>query len=109
MLQRRRASQLGGTTRNNWAARVRHGARCLRCRTNRPTFSVCLQRRQAAQTLAAALPVSKEQALALVKSGFTNLEGLRDADVQDLVDILAVDETKAREIYDAVHRQEVVH
>jgi len=26
-----------------------------------------------------------------------------------LVDILAVDETKAREIYDAVHRQEVVH
>jgi hypothetical protein len=25
------------------------------------------------------------------------------------VDILAVDETKAREIYDAVHRQEVVH
>jgi DNA integrity scanning protein DisA with diadenylate cyclase activity len=44
-----------------------------------------------------------------VKSGFTNLEGLRDADVQDLVDILAVDEAKAREIYDAVHRQEVVH
>jgi hypothetical protein len=33
-----------------------------------------------------------EQALALVKSGFTNLEGLRDADVQDLVDILAVDD-----------------
>jgi hypothetical protein len=33
---------------------------------------------------------------------------LSDADVQDLVDILAVDETKAREIYDAVH-QEVVH
>ena len=59
--------------------------------------------------LAGALPVSEEQALALVKSGFTNLEGLRDADVQDLVDILAVDETKAREIYDAVHRQEVVH
>jgi DNA integrity scanning protein DisA with diadenylate cyclase activity len=44
----------------------------------------------------------------LVKSGFTNLEGLRDADVQDLVDILAVDETKAREIYEAVHRQELV-
>jgi N utilization substance protein A len=56
---------------------------------------------QAAQTLAGALT--------LVKSGFTNLEGLRDADVQDLVDILAVDEVKAREIYDAVHRQEVVH
>src|SRR5881409_454567 len=63
---------------------------------------------QAAQTLAGALPVSEEQALALVKSGFTNLEGLRDADVQDLVDILAVDETKAREIYEAVHRQELV-
>jgi hypothetical protein len=29
--------------------------------------------------------------------------------VQDLVDILAVDEIKAREIYEAVHRQEVVH
>ena len=49
---------------------------------------------QAAQTLASALPVTEEQALTLVKSGFTNLEGLRDADVQDLVDILAVDETK---------------
>jgi len=54
-------------------------------------------------------PLTEEQALALVKSGFTNLEGLRDADVQDLVDILGVDETKAREIHDAVHRQEVVH
>ena len=64
---------------------------------------------QAAQTLAGALPITEEQALTLVKSGFTNLEGLRDADVQDLVDILAVDEAKAREIYDAVHRQEVVH
>src|SRR6266567_4729192 len=63
---------------------------------------------QAAQTLAGALPVTEEQALTLVKSGFTNLEGLRDADVQDLVDILAVDETKAREIYEAVHRQELV-
>jgi len=28
--------------------------------------------------------------------------------VQDLVDILAVDETKAREIYEAVHGQELV-
>jgi N utilization substance protein A len=63
---------------------------------------------QAAQTLAGELPVTEEQALTLVKSGFTNLEGLRDADVQDLVDILAVDETKAREIYEAVHRQELV-
>ena len=32
--------------------------------------------------------------MTLVKSGFTNLEGLRDADVQDLVDILGVDEDK---------------
>jgi transcription termination/antitermination protein NusA len=63
---------------------------------------------QAAQTLAGGLPITKEQALTLVKSGFTNLEGLRDADVQDLVDILAVDETKAREIHEAVHRQELV-
>ena len=39
---------------------------------------------QAAQTLAGALPLTEEQALTLVKSGFTNLEGLRDADVQDL-------------------------
>jgi hypothetical protein len=29
---------------------------------------------------------------------------LGDADVQDFVDILAVDETKAREIHEAVHR-----
>ena len=64
---------------------------------------------QAAQALSGALPLTEEQALTLVKSGFTNLEGLRDADVQDLVDILGVDETKAREIHDAVHRQEVVH
>ena len=64
---------------------------------------------QAAQTLAGALPITGAQALSLVKSGFTNLEGLRDADVQDLVDILVVDEAKAREIYDAVPRQEVVH
>jgi N utilization substance protein A len=60
---------------------------------------------QAAQMLAGALPISEEQAVTLVKSGFTNLEGLRDADVQDLVDILAVDETKAREIHDAVQNQ----
>jgi hypothetical protein len=28
--------------------------------------------------------------------------------VQDLVDILAVDETKAREIHEAVHKKELV-
>ena len=44
---------------------------------------------QAAQTLAAGLPITEEQALTLVKSGFTNLEGLRDAAVEDLVDILS--------------------
>jgi transcription termination/antitermination protein NusA len=60
---------------------------------------------QAAQMLAGALPISEEQAVTLVKSGFTNLEGLRDADVQDLIDILGVDETKAREIHEAVQRQ----
>src|SRR6186713_2018346 len=60
---------------------------------------------QAAQTLATALPIDQEQAMTLVKSGFTNLEGLRDADVQDLVDILAVDEEKAKEIHEAVHRE----
>ena len=49
---------------------------------------------QAAQTLAGALPITEEQAMTLVKSGFTNLEGLRDAEVQDLVDILGVDEEK---------------
>src|SRR6267143_1858403 len=57
---------------------------------------------QAAQTLSGALPITQEQALTLVKSGFTNLEGLRDADVQDFVDILTVDETKAREIHAAI-------
>jgi len=62
---------------------------------------------QAAQSLAGGLPISAEQAMTLVKSGFTNLEGLRDADVQDFVDILAVDESKAKEIHEAVHRQEV--
>ncbi|HEX4639031.1 MAG TPA: transcription termination/antitermination protein NusA, partial [Chthoniobacterales bacterium] len=61
---------------------------------------------QAAQTLAKELPISDEQAVTLVKSGFTNLEGLHAADVQDLIDILGVDETKAREIHDAVHKQD---
>jgi N utilization substance protein A len=61
---------------------------------------------QAAQTLAAALPVTQEQAVMLVKSGFTNLEGLRDADVSDLVGILSVDDGKAQEIYSAIHRGE---
>jgi transcription termination factor NusA len=56
--------------------------------------------------LAGALPISDEQATTLVKSGFTNLEGLRDADVQDLVDILGVDEVKAREIHEAVKEPE---
>ncbi len=62
----------------------------------------------AAQTLSTALPISEEQAMTLVKTGFTNLEGLRDAEMQDLVDILEVDEEKAREIYEAVHRDEPV-
>jgi N utilization substance protein A len=62
---------------------------------------------QAAQTLAGALPITEEQAVTLVKSGFTNLEGLHDADVKDFMDILAVDEGKAREIHEAVHREEV--
>ncbi len=58
----------------------------------------------AAQSLASALPITEEQAMTLVKTGFTNLEGLQDAEMQDLVDILGVDEEKAREIYEAVHR-----
>ncbi|HEY5036354.1 MAG TPA: transcription termination factor NusA [Chthoniobacterales bacterium] len=58
----------------------------------------------AAQLLAGALPISEEQAMTLVKTGFTSLEGLRDAEVSDLVDILAVDEEKAREIHEAVQR-----
>jgi N utilization substance protein A len=61
----------------------------------------------AAQTLAASLPITEEQAMTLVKTGFTNLEGLRDAEMQDLVDILGVKEEKAREIYEAVHREPV--
>ena len=61
----------------------------------------------AAQTLATSLPITEEQAMTLVKTGFTNLEGLRDAEMQDLVDILGVEEEKAREIYDAVHREPV--
>jgi N utilization substance protein A len=61
---------------------------------------------QAAQALAKALPITEEQAVTLVKSGFTNLEGLHAADVQDLVEILGVDEAKAQEIHDAVHRQD---
>src|SRR5256886_685200 len=55
---------------------------------------------QAAQTLAAGLPITQEQALSLVKSGFTNLEGLRDAAVEDLVEILSVDEAQGREIHE---------
>jgi N utilization substance protein A len=61
----------------------------------------------AAQSLATALPITEEQAMTLVKTGFTNLEGLRDAEMQDLVDILGVEEEKAREIYEAVHREPV--
>jgi N utilization substance protein A len=63
---------------------------------------------QAAQTLAGSLPITEEQAITLVKTGFTNLDGLRDAELQDLVDILGVEDEKAREIYDAVHRDEPV-
>ncbi len=63
---------------------------------------------QAAQSLAGSLPITEEQAMTLVKMGFTNLEGLRDAELSDLVEILGVDEEKAREIYDAVHRDEPV-
>jgi hypothetical protein len=33
------------------------------------------------------------------------LEGLRDAAVEDLVEILSVDEAKAREIHEAVHQE----
>ncbi|MDQ2918396.1 MAG: transcription termination factor NusA [Verrucomicrobiota bacterium] len=58
----------------------------------------------AAQLLAGALPISEEQAMTLVKTGFTSLEGLRDAEVSDLVDILGVDEEKAREIHEAAQR-----
>ncbi|MDQ3198668.1 MAG: transcription termination factor NusA [Chthoniobacterales bacterium] len=61
----------------------------------------------AAQTLSTALPITEEQAMTLVKTGFTNLEGLRDAELQDLIDILEVDEAKAQEIYEAVHREPV--
>src|SRR5436190_1854161 len=59
---------------------------------------------QAAQSLSSALPITDEQATTLVKAGFTNLDGLRDADVQDLVDILGIDETKAREIHETVKK-----
>jgi transcription termination/antitermination protein NusA len=62
---------------------------------------------QAAQALAGSLPITEEQAMTLVKNGFTNLEGLRDAEVQDLVDVLGVEEEKAREIHEAVHRETV--
>ncbi len=59
----------------------------------------------AAQLLSGALPITDEQAMTLVKTGFTSLEGLGDAEVSDLVDILEVDEEKAREIHAAVHRE----
>lgn len=62
---------------------------------------------QAAQALAAGLPITEEQAVTLVKSGFTNLEGLRDAGVEDLVEILSVDEAKAQEIHEAINREAV--
>src|SRR3954467_4823235 len=43
---------------------------------------------QAAQALnGAGLPINDEQAMTLVKAGFTNLEGLRDAAVEDLMEI----------------------
>ena len=46
-----------------------------------------------------------DEAISLVKSGFTNLEGLRDAAVEDLVEILSVDEAKAKEIHEAIHQE----
>jgi len=61
---------------------------------------------QAATTLSSSLPITQEQAVTLVKSGFTNLEGLRDAEAQDLVDILGVDEAKAQEIHQAIHKED---
>ncbi len=61
---------------------------------------------QAAQALSSGLPITDEQALSLVKAGFTNLEGLRDADVDDFVEILSVDEAKAKEIHDAIHQNQ---
>jgi DNA integrity scanning protein DisA with diadenylate cyclase activity len=51
------------------------------------------------------LPITDDQALLLVKAGFTNLEGLHDAAVEDLVEILSVDESKAREIHEAIHQE----
>jgi N utilization substance protein A len=73
-----------------------------------PTVTAVEQKvAQAAQTLAGSLPITEEQAVTLVKSGFTNLEGLRDADVQDFVDILGVDEEKAREIHEAAQKEAV--
>jgi N utilization substance protein A len=60
---------------------------------------------QAAQALKSALPITDDQALLLVKAGFTNLEGLRDAAVEDLVEILSVDEAKAQEIHEAIHQE----
>jgi N utilization substance protein A len=63
---------------------------------------------QAAQSLIGALPITQEQAVTLVKAGFTNLEGLKDADVSDFVDILGVDEAKAQEIHAAVPREATV-
>ncbi|MFL6583660.1 MAG: helix-hairpin-helix domain-containing protein, partial [Chthoniobacterales bacterium] len=64
----------------------------------------------AAQALTGAgLPINDEQAMTLVKAGFTNLEGLRDAAVEDLVEILSVDEAKAQEIHEAVNREAVAH
>jgi transcription termination/antitermination protein NusA len=63
---------------------------------------------QAAQALnGAGLPINDEQAMTLVKAGFTNLEGLRDAAVEDLMEILSVDEAKAQEIHEAVNREAV--
>ena len=38
----------------------------------------------------------------------TYLEGLRDADVSDLIEILSVDEAKAQEIHAAIHSRKEV-
>src|SRR2546429_5891657 len=40
-------------------------------------YTTLFRSAQAAQTLAKELPITEEQAVTLVKSGFTNLEGLR--------------------------------
>jgi N utilization substance protein A len=60
---------------------------------------------QAAEGLAEALKLEQETALQLVRGGLANLEGIVDAEPEDIAEILGIEPEKAREIHDAAKQE----